>query len=85
VIFSGDRHIGAISKYDIKGLGPIFEITASAINKTRSEPEKDSTYIGNTVNKDNFGLALIDWKKKTLKVELRDINDEIGNSVEFKF
>lgn len=85
VILSGDRHRGAIAKYDIKGLGPIFDITSSAINVTRTEPESDPNYIGPVVLKDNFGVARIDWKARRVKFELRDSADQIANSVDFKF
>lgn len=85
VIFSGDRHIGTIAKTDIKGWGPIFDITASSINKAKDVREEDKTYVGKMFPGENFGVAHIDWKNKSLKVELRDKDDQIQNSVNFKF
>jgi alkaline phosphatase D len=85
VILSGDRHKGTIAKYDMKELGPLYEITSSAINKTRTEDETDPTYVGKTVLVDNFGLAQINWKKRRVKFEVRDVANNVGNSVEIKF
>ena len=85
VIISGDRHIGTIAKVDLPGYGPIFDITASSINRSKDFEETDTNYVGKVISSDNFGLALIDWKKRRIKLELRDAQDQVGNSVEFKF
>lgn len=85
VVISGDRHRGSIAKYDIKGLGPLFDITASSINRPLKETEEDPTYIGPTIPAENFGLARIDWQKRRVKFELRGMEDQVANSVEFKF
>ncbi len=85
IIVSGDRHIGTIAKIDLPGFGPLFDVTASSINRPSQLEETDSAYIGKPIQSENFGLALIDWKKRRIKLELRNGSDQIGNSVEFKF
>ncbi len=85
LIVSGDRHLGTIAKVDISGLGPLFDVTASSINRPTQLDEKDVNYIGKPVQSENFGLAHIDWKKRRIKVELRDLQDQVANSVDFKF
>ena len=85
VFISGDRHLGTIAKTDLTGFGPLFDITASSLNRPSQLEEKDSEYIGKPVASENFGLALIDWKKRKIKLEIRDGQDQVSNSVEFKF
>lgn len=84
VILSGDRHAASIAKVDIKSYGPLYEITSSALNRPNNFEDKDSHYIGSAFNKENFGLAQIDWKKKMMKFEVRDINGTTVNSVDIK-
>jgi alkaline phosphatase D len=81
-IVSGDRHRGTIAKMDIKGWGPLFDITASSINKPTDLDEEDPSYVGPQIKKENFGLALIDWHKKRIRFEVRDIENNIINKIE---
>lgn len=81
-IVSGDRHRGTIAKMDIKGWGPLFDITASSINKPSDLDEEDPSYVGPQIKKENFGLALIDWHKKRIRFEVRDIDNNIINKIE---
>lgn len=80
VLLSGDRHTGSISKVDIKEYGPLFEVTASSINRANKHEDKDSHYLGPSYNQENFGLAKIDWKKKLIHLEIRSLKDEVVNS-----
>lgn len=85
ILLSGDRHVASISKMDLKGYGPLYEITSSSINRPNNYPDADSHYVGTTYSKENFGLAQIDWHKKTVKAEIRGSNNEVVNAVEIKF
>lgn len=85
ILLSGDRHIASISRIDLKDYGPLYEITSSSINRPNNYPDADSHYVGGTYSKENFGLAHIDWTKKTVKAEIRGINNEVVNTVEIKF
>lgn len=84
VVLSGDRHIGTIAKTDIKGWGTLYEITASSLNRPKDIQEKDVTYVGNVASRENFGLATVDWNHHTVKVEVRNLENKIENSVEIK-
>lgn len=84
VLLSGDRHSASIAKVDIKSYGPLYEVTSSAINRPNNFEDKDSHYIGTSYNKENFGLAQIDWKKKTLKIDIRDMQSNAINTLEIK-
>ncbi|UOF01624.1 alkaline phosphatase D family protein [Bdellovibrio reynosensis] len=82
VILSGDRHIASIAKTQVKNYGDLYEITASSINRANSFSDSDKEYIGAVYNKENFGLASIDWKKKKMQVEIRGFNNEVANRID---
>lgn len=85
VIFSGDRHQGSIAKTDIKGWGTLYEITSSSLNRPSTlPPESDSSYLAASYPQENFGLASLDWRRKRMKVELRDLEGKEIQSVEIK-
>lgn len=81
-ILSGDRHFGIISKQEVKGYGPLWEVTSSSINRAKDLDETDPSYVGTLIKSENFGLANIDWKKRKIKFELKNIKNEVLNSVE---
>lgn len=87
VILSGDRHLSAIAKTDIKGHGSIYEITASSLNKpSRAKmPELDRTYVQGSFLQPNFGLIQIDWNRKTLMTKIIDEANktQIEHSIKF--
>lgn len=74
VILSGDRHLSAIAKEDVKGLGTVYDVTASSLNKPSRNlnPEIDKSYMAPSFLKPNFGLLAIDWSKKSLTVQIMD-------------
>ena len=68
IIISGDRHLGAMYKYNDN----IFEITSSSFNqRTFKVNEHDKYSLGNIVNENNFGLMKINTSERVLEVELR--------------
>lgn len=82
VIFvSGDRHIGTISKTNLPGYGDLFEVTASSINRPTSLEESDKTYLFPSYNKENFGLAKIDWESSQFTFELKNLSNEVVQAV----
>ena len=81
-IVSGDMHVGSIAKMDIKGWGPLFDITASGINRVADVKIEDPSYVGNQTKTENFGLFHVDWSRKKLVVELRDNENKIVNKLE---
>ena len=81
---SGDRHLGTIAKQDIKGFGTLWDITASSMNKPSNLNETDPSYSGAPIKSENFGVASIDWKRKKIKFELKNLNNEVLNQTEVK-
>lgn len=85
ILISGDRHFGSIAKVDLKEHGALYEITASSINRANNYSDSDSHYLGPAYNRENFGLAKIDWNKKLVEVELRGLNNQTINAVQIPF
>jgi len=68
IILSGDRHIGAMYKYNEN----IYEITSSSFNKkVFNIHENDKYSLGRIVNQNNFGLININTEKKIMELQLR--------------
>lgn len=82
VFISGDRHLGAISKTNIEGLGEVYEITASAINRPSNLIENDPSYLSPAFAQENFALAKIDWDQSKLIVELKNLKNEVVQSID---
>lgn len=85
VILSGNRHVGSIAKTEVKGWGKLYDVTSGSLNQPSKSTETDKEFLGNSINAENFGLATFDWKHKSLKVELRDIDGKPANGFELKF
>ncbi|MNT27866.1 hypothetical protein D3C72_1635180 [compost metagenome] len=69
---------------DLKNYGALYEITASSINKAKDVTDADSHYIGTPYNRENFGVAAINWNQRTVNLEVHDMDNKIVNSVEVK-
>lgn len=87
VILSGDRHLSAVAKEDVKGLGTIYDVTASSLNKPsrNTTPEVDKTYTTPSFLKPNFGMLLIDWSKRTLSAKIMDEENKAQIEQDIKF
>lgn len=87
VFLSGDRHLAAISKLEISKNQVIHEVTASALNRPSrmKTAEADESYIGESFGPINFGTAEIDWKKKTVQFDIRDVENNVPRSHVVKF
>ena len=72
LIFSGDRHMGAIYKYSTNDTSKnIYELTSSSMNKSfRGINEFGPNRITNIVDVNNIGMLNIDWEKHNLRLSL---------------
>lgn len=79
LFLSGDRHLSSLAKTEIKGLGLIYDMTGSSLNKASKliTPEVDPSYVTETFNEPNFGLLKINWEQKKLDVEIRNLKNEV--------
>ena len=87
LIISGDRHMASIAKKDIPGLGRIYDVTSSGLNKSVKPGSNlnDSTYVKEGYGQFNFGLVKIDWNNNQALVEIRSLTNEAVQSVTIKF
>ena len=77
VFLSGDRHAGGLYRKEEGMPYPLFEITSSALNRpsqVQDQPEPDR--LGDLYTKENYGLLTIDWRLRTLRLELKDLKGE---------
>lgn len=76
VLFSGDRHAGALYRTQLPGMDkPLWELTSSSLNfafgsgdNGDREPDKDR--VGGLFSDENFGQIDIDWDKKAVTLTL---------------
>ena len=86
VFLSGDRHLAEISMMD-GGVGyPLYDVTASAINRSakRWRPLEENRHRVATMNVgDNFGMVEVAWgDDPTLRLEVRDDAGEVAHRVQ---
>ena len=78
VLLSGDRHVGGLYRLEGQTGYPLYEITASSLNKSFAEgltvPEYGPHQIGHLFGPEHFELITIDWEKEVLAIELKDID-----------
>lgn len=73
IIVSGDRHRGALYKFE-----SIVELTASALNKVSSgKPESDPLLIETTFPELNYGIVEINTIDNSVNIFLKDITGNI--------
>lgn len=84
ILVSGDRKLAAISKMDLKGYGPLYEITAGSLNLPQELQEKDPVYLQDAFPKENFGLIQLNWNRRTAAVEIRNVDGKPVQTLEIK-
>jgi len=87
LFISGDRHMSAIAKKDIAGLGTIYEATSSGLNKPARPGNNmsDQSYLTEGYGLVNFGLIQINWADRTAKVQIRSLANDPVQTVDVKF
>ncbi len=85
VIFvSGDRHMGEIMKLSVDDPDspgfPVYEMTTSGLTNAgggmKGEPNRHRVSPTNFQSR-NFGFMLIDWAKRSVQLELRDVDGKL--------
>ena len=89
---SGDRHMGEIMKLktsDPLSPGfPVYELTSSGLTNAgggrKDEPNRHRVSPTNFQSR-NFGMVLLDWEKKSVGLELRDVEGKVVDQFAFGF
>jgi len=77
VLLSGDRHAGALYKQAEGTPYPLYELTSSSLNKPVDVKDlPDPARLAALFTKQNYGLLTIDWRLRTLRLELKDLEGE---------
>jgi alkaline phosphatase D len=80
---SGDVHWGEISREDVPGLYPLWDVTSSGLTETWPSVEPNRNRVGDVVRENNFGEIEIDWTGTEPRVALRlfDVGGTLRNEV----
>ncbi len=83
LIISGDVHWGEISKLDVEGQYPLYDVTSSGITQTWDKIAPNKNRIGDAIAENNYGVIEIDWTKPTPEIDLKlfDIENKLRSSV----
>lgn len=78
ILVSGDRHLAALYRQDDIAAYPLYEMTASSLNRSiRDESDEMSTnQLGAAYAKENFGEIGIDWESGTVTLSVYGMNGE---------
>jgi len=84
---SGDRHMGELMRLDEEDPAspgfPVYELTTSGLTNAgggrRGEPNRHRVSPINFQSR-NFGMLVIDWERRKVAMELRDVEGEIVDS-----
>lgn len=86
VLLSGDRHIGALYREAPPDMPPLYEVTASGINKAFSAAkEPGPNRLGALYAAPNFGVVDVDWWARKVTLALRDEAGTPQRSVDITF
>ncbi|MEM1246484.1 MAG: alkaline phosphatase D family protein [Acidobacteriota bacterium] len=93
VLLSGDRHHAELSRLDMPDFYPLFDLTASGINKSwprtgaaASRPPEPNRYrVGRVFRGHHFGVVDVDWRQPDPRVRLSIVNQEGERPVDATF
>jgi alkaline phosphatase D len=75
VFLSGDRHHAELSRLTDGVPYPLYDVTASGMNKTGMERDEPNRHrVGQRVREANFGLIDIDWDAEPPAMNIRVLN-----------
>lgn len=79
VFVSGDRHVAGLYRQEGRIGYPIYEMTASALNRSTREfsDERSTNQIGDLYAPVNYGLADIDWSGRTVSLRIKDLAGQV--------
>lgn len=85
IILSGDRHHAELSRLAKGGPYPLYDVTASALNKPGLESDEPNRHrVGDRYPRANFGLMTVDWNADEPAATLRIIDRDGGVHIEHR-
>lgn len=77
VFLSGDMHYGEVSRLDIPGQYPLWDITSSGLTEVWSVPTPNLRRASPVIAEPNFGVIDIDWHTRRLVASVRGVDGGI--------
>ena len=85
IILSGDRHRAAFYRDETPGGIELLECTSSSLNAPASDRyEPGPKRLTELYVKQNFGFLTIDWPRKLIVIEIRDLNGKVVQKQELR-
>lgn len=78
VTISGDMHYGEVSRLELDGLYPLWDITSSGLTEVWAVPTPNTRRVGAVLAEPNFGLIEIDWQARALTATVRRTDGSVG-------
>ncbi|MGZ3690456.1 MAG: alkaline phosphatase D family protein [Pseudobdellovibrio sp.] len=87
IVISGGRQIASIAKKEIHGIGNLYDVTSSGLNKSSAPGNvlKDASYMTDGFGAVNFGLVKIDWSEHSAHVEIKSLENEKAQGLDIRF
>lgn len=81
VIFvSGDVHWAEISRRDVEGGYPLYDVTASGINQDWPSTEPNKYRVGELIPDNHIGMIDIDWEDGGIALQIVDVEGTVRTS-----
>ena len=79
LFLTGDVHYAEISKFELLGCYPLYDVTASGLSSTWHFATPNENRIEGPVMENHFGLLTFDWEAAdpTVTMEIWDVNDSL--------
>ena len=79
LFISGDVHWGEISRQDVHGGYPLYDVTSSGITQTWPDTEPNENRVGEVIRQNNVGVIDVMWNSRdtTLKMGLVDSTEAV--------
>ena len=80
---SGDRHIAEISRMELPGYGPFYDVTSSGLTHSyaaaSADKEPNRYRMGKLIGEKNFGIIQLDWKDSGVEItfQIRGLQDKL--------
>ena len=74
IFLSGDVHWAEISRREMAGGYPLYDVTASGITETWPHIEPNRYRVGEVVRENHFGQIVIDWQQPDPEISLQVID-----------
>ncbi len=73
-VISGDMHYGEVSRMEVPGLYPLWDLTSSGLTEVWDVPTPNSRRASAVIAEQNFGLLDIDWQARRISMSLRGVD-----------